>query len=69
LQLDTEKLLLRIMEYDSACHVEFDIEKLLGKKKGGKYLVRWQGYPAVFDLWVEKAALGGNANELIAGLK
>jgi len=58
-----------IMEYDSACHVEFDIEKLLDRKKGGQYLVRWQGYPAAFGLWVVKAALGGNADELIAGLK
>ena len=58
-----------IMKYDSACHVEFDIEKLLDKKKGGQYLVRWQGYPDVFDSWEGKAALGGNADELIAGLK
>ena len=59
-----------IVAYDTRSKVEYSVEKVLKKrKKDSRYLVRWEGYPELFDTWENRTALGADADAFIEAIK
>ena len=59
-------LVVPVVAYDTAADVDYVVEKVV-ERNGPLYRVRWEGYPAAFDTWEERNALGEHGEALVDG--
>lgn len=61
------QLVVRLVErYDSANSVVLEVERVVARHGDEGFLVRWKGYPDLFDSITPRENLGSRADELIA---
>ena len=59
------RILKKVNAIDRELGVEFEPEAVLDMRANGEILVRWRGYPSLFDSWEERGVLGNREKELM----